>query len=97
MTLLEDVKAAVWEFGNAHWSEYADEVDAEVVNTEVIDNARWCDWTEAVLQRGDEYVAVTVAVPSTEMQDWSDWGGSDVTVKVVKPKVVSTTIFVDAS
>lgn len=96
MTLLEDVKAAVKELGNTHWTEYANAVGAKVVSEEIVDDGRWCDWTEAVLQRDTKFVAVTVAVPATENQDWSDWDGGEVTVKAVKPKVVSTTIYVGA-
>lgn len=96
MTLLKDVRAAVKELGNVHGQEYADEVGAKIVSEAVEDDGRWCDWTEFVLQRATEFVSVTVAVPATENQDWSDWDGGEVTVKAVKPKVVSTTIFVEA-
>lgn len=97
MTLLDEVKAAVQEEGNAYPDSYTDIIEgAEIVRREYLDSLRWANILEAVIKRGDEYVAVRVMEPATEMQEWGQYGANDVWVFEVVPKEVTTVKYVRA-
>ena len=84
MSLIEDIKKH-YETKNSPPHGY---VDAECVSEEVIGQRRWGSETEWVFKRGDEYVAVFDVAPTTEMQDWGDYGEPD--IYPVKPVEVTT-------
>lgn len=96
MSLLEDVEE--W-FDSAEYPPSGRELDwvpegattsTKMVRREILDDSlRWGNLIRVVYQRGDEYVAVEIVEPATEMQDWGDYG--DPEIYEVRPVEVTVT------
>jgi hypothetical protein len=69
VSFLDECKAVKFEYRPSAWAVLDEIEDAELVKDEVVGTTRWAYQNEAILKRGDEYVAMEYDSPATEYQD----------------------------